>query len=55
MDIIDYYLTTDKVQIYYNMPLAEIIYDFFEKLKSISQGYASFDYELIDSQSGDCW
>ena len=47
------YLTTDKVQLFYNMPLAEIIYDFFEKLKSISRGYASFDYELIDIQLGD--
>jgi len=47
------YLSEKKVQLNYNMPLGEIIYDFFEKLKSISQGYASFDYELIDSQSGD--
>jgi len=47
------YLSEKKVQLNYNMPLGEIIYDFFEKLKSISRGYASFDYELIDSQSGD--
>jgi GTP-binding protein LepA len=42
------YLTTEKVQINYKMPLGEIIYDFFEMLKSTSRGYASFDYELID-------
>ena len=48
-----HYLSKEKVQLNYNMPLGEIIYDFFEKLKSISRGYASFDYELIDSKSGD--
>ena len=42
------YLTTEKVQINYKMPLGEIIYDFFEMLKSASRGYASFDYEVID-------
>ena len=47
------YISKEKVQLYYNMPLGEIIYDFFEKLKSVSRGYASFDYELIDKQSGD--
>ena len=44
------YLSTDKVQMVFEIPLAEIIYDFFEKLKSISKGYASLDYELIESQ-----
>ena len=47
------YLSKDKVQINYNMPLGEIIYDFFEKLKSASRGYASFDYEIIDNKPGD--
>ena len=47
------YLSKEKVQLHYKMPLGEIIYDFFEKLKSISRGYASFDYEIIDNQSGD--
>ena len=42
------YLTTEKVQINYKMPLGEIIYDFFEMLKSASRGYASFDYEVIE-------
>jgi len=47
------YLSKEKAQLYYKMPLGEIIYDFFEKLKSISSGYASFDYEVIDRQPGD--
>ena len=47
------YLSEKKVQLNYNMPLGEIIYDFFEKLKSISRGYASFDYEIVDNKAGD--
>ena len=47
------YLSTSKVQIIIDMPLGEIIYDFFEKLKSASRGYASFDYEIIDNKPGD--
>ena len=46
------YLSTDKVQLIFNIPLGEIIYDFFEKLKSISRGYASFDYEITGDQEG---
>ncbi len=38
------YLTTDRVEIVFEMPLAEIVFDFYDKLKSISKGYASFDY-----------
>ncbi len=38
------YLTTDRVEINFEMPLAEIVFDFYDKLKSISKGYASFDY-----------
>ncbi len=41
------YLTTDRVELIFEMPLAEVVFDFFDKLKSISRGYASLDYELI--------
>ena len=41
------YVSGDRVEIYYDMPLAEIVIDFYDKLKSISKGYASFDYHPI--------
>ena len=41
------YLTSDRVELSFEIPLAEIVFDFFDKLKTISRGYASLDYELI--------
>ncbi|MCX7953915.1 MAG: translation elongation factor 4 [Bacteroidales bacterium] len=42
------YLTTDRVEIIFEMPLAEVVFDFYDKLKSYSRGYASFDYQFLD-------
>ncbi len=42
------YLTSDRIELNFEMPLAEIVFDFYDKLKSISKGYASFDYHPID-------
>jgi len=47
------YLTQNKVQLHFLMPLGEVIYEFFEKLKSSTRGYASFDYEIVDKRPGD--
>ncbi len=47
-----HYLDEDKVQLNYELPLLEVIYDFYDKLKSISSGYASFDYEHIGYKKG---
>jgi len=41
------YLTTERVELIFDMPLAEIVFDFYDRLKSISKGYASFDYNPI--------
>ena len=47
------YLDATRVNIHYEIPLSEIVYDFFDRLKSSTKGYASFDYELIGYKSSD--
>ncbi len=47
------YLTTDRVELVFEMPLAEIVFDFYDRLKTISRGYASFDYHPIGYQPSD--
>ena len=47
------YLTRDRVEITFEMPLAEIVFDFYDKLKSISRGYASFDYYFAPYKKAD--
>ena len=47
------YLTSDKAQIHYELPLGEIIFDFYDKLKSTTKGYASLDYNFKDFVPGD--
>ena len=42
------YLTTDRVELTFELPLAEMVFDFFDKLKTLSKGYASLDYVLIE-------
>lgn len=44
------YLTSDRVELTFQMPLSEIVFDFYDKLKSISRGYASFDYHIAGYQ-----
>lgn len=47
------YLDTTRVNIHYELPLSEIVYDFFDRLKSSTKGYASFDYEVIGYKPSD--
>ncbi len=47
------YLDEKRVELVYEMPLAEVLFDFYDRLKSISRGYASFDYEVIDYKKTD--
>ncbi len=42
------YISGDRIELIYDIPLGEIVFDFYDKLKSISKGYASFDYHLTD-------
>jgi len=42
------YLDSRRVELIFDLPLAEVLFDFYDKLKSISRGYASFDYEFLD-------
>ena len=51
--ISQHFLTADRVELCYDMPLAEIVFDFYDRLKSISKGYASFDYHIIDYKRAD--
>ncbi|GJQ19752.1 MAG: elongation factor 4 [Bacteroidia bacterium] len=47
------YLSTDRADIQFELPLAEIIFDFYDKLKSLSRGYASFDYDFLEYRESD--
>jgi GTP-binding protein LepA len=42
------YLTSNRLEMIFELPLAEVVYDFYDKLKSITQGYGSFDYDILD-------
>ncbi len=47
------YPTPGRIEIQFDMPLAEVVYDFYDRLKTITKGYGSFDYELLDYRPGD--
>ncbi len=47
------YLTSNRLEMIFELPLAEVIFDFYDKLKSITQGYGSFDYEMLDHRKSD--
>jgi GTP-binding protein LepA len=47
------YLTSNRLEMIFELPLAEVVYDFYDKLKSITQGYGSFDYDIIDFRRTD--
>ncbi len=48
-----HYLTQDRVELIFHLPLAEIVFDFYDRLKSLSRGYASFDYQFLDYRRSD--
>jgi GTP-binding protein LepA len=48
-----HFLTSDRVELNFEMPLAEIVFDFYDKLKSVSRGYASFDYHIVGYKEAD--
>ncbi len=48
-----HYPTRGRVEIQFDMPLAEVLYDFYDRLKTVTQGYGSFDYELLDHRVSD--
>jgi GTP-binding protein LepA len=47
------YLSEDRVMIAYDLPLAEVVYDYYDQLKSRTRGYASFDYDIVGFEAGD--
>ncbi|MGD9878084.1 translation elongation factor 4 [Desulfococcus sp.] len=47
------YLTRDRLEMIFELPLAEVIYDFYDKLKSVTQGYGSFDYDILEFRETD--
>ena len=47
-----HYPTSGRIELFFEMPLAEVIFDFYDKLKTVTQGYGSFDYELLDYREG---
>jgi GTP-binding protein LepA len=47
------YMKSNRIEITFELPLAEVIYDFYDKLKTVTQGYGSFDYEVIDYRESD--
>ena len=47
------YLTSERLEMIFELPLAEVVYDFYDKLKSVTQGYGSFDYEVMEYRETD--
>ncbi|MCW5206441.1 translation elongation factor 4 [Desulfobulbus sp. F5] len=52
-NITHHYPTTGRIELTCELPLAEVIYDFYDKLKSLTQGYGSFDYQMLDYRTSD--